>query len=89
MGGRPGPGRAGATIGTLLACLAFVATGFWMAGLFGPAPGSSRLRGPLVEVAGWVIAAFFGACFATLVAARIRPGLFDRRLRSREELDRH
>jgi hypothetical protein len=63
--------------------------GLWMAGMFGPAPALTRVPGPLVPFAGWAIAAAFGACFVVLLAARLRPGLFDRRLRSREDLERH
>lgn len=60
-----------------------------MAGLFGPAPGSLRLPAQFVPIAGWVVVAVFTALLAILVAARINPRLFDTRLRSREELDRH
>ncbi len=60
-----------------------------MAGLFGPAPGTPRQPARFVPIVGWVVVVVFTSFLAILVAAHINPRLFDRRLRSREELDRH
>lgn len=86
---RPGDARGDSAAIPILACLAFIAAGLRMAGLLGPAPGTPRLPAQFVPIAGWVVVVVFTSFLAILVAARINPRLFDRRLRSREELDRH
>lgn len=44
----------------LLICIAFVALGLWMIGVFGPAPTSRRFPAPLPVMFGWLILLSFG-----------------------------
>ena len=46
----------------LLGCIAFVALGLWMAGIFGPPPHSSTHPDGEIFVFGWLGVLFFGLC---------------------------